>query len=538
MHDEIMHRTLVCLLLFSACQLPPAQQQADGGDGDAGEQIDALIGNAHLRLSAIDDESNVPMPARAIIRAVHPTPPVEFNPHPLPDPVTGHLVEGSAVAPGVIGTPNGVLLMSGEGTFPIQPGKYRVLVTRGTEWEAVESEVTIAANTVERLEARLNRSVDTHGWLAADPHNHTSRSIDGHVIPEYRVVSLVTSGISIVVITDHNVITDPAPMVDLLGYGQIAKGFAGDEFNFLEGHGGAFPLPCSDTDPWGGVIDLGIDYTTIGRTTAETVFGIMRSLPTHPVVIVNHPRMPPDLGYFINLQQFGPNGWSPPAPLPTAGLFDGLELINGYMDNAEDVRAVMRDWFFLLSSGYRIAAMTGSDSHSLTQTLAGFPRTWLRLPTTVPANVTGGALANAIRAGRTVASNGPFARLTVNDGEIGDLVIASDGVAVVEASVDAPNWVPVEHVELYVNGARVLEQAVASGFRPLWHARWTQAIPLTDSWIVLVARGSAPLPADIAGENPGLVKVAWAITSPVYVDADGDGQWHPDVAQPDPGPLP
>jgi hypothetical protein len=42
-----------------------------------------------------------------------------------------------------------------------------------------------------------------------------------------------------------------------------------------------------------------------------------------------------------------------------------------------DLAILMRDWFGLLNNGYRIVAVAGSDSHTLTQDEVGYARNFV-----------------------------------------------------------------------------------------------------------------------------------------------------------------
>ncbi|HEY3359425.1 MAG TPA: CehA/McbA family metallohydrolase [Polyangia bacterium] len=539
---------IAALLAVAACDDGHGTPGADAGvphDGPAPTQ-DAAVGpwdapvpppgHGFLRVVALDSETEVPVPARAIITALAPTLPVDFD----IDPATGTTlagIDGANIAPNVIGAPEGVYLTSGDGTFKVPPGSYRVFVTRGPEWEAHVQEIAIDDEHDVLVGARLLHSVDARGWLAADTHIHTGRSFDSKISLTSRVVSEVGVGVSLIVTTDHNVLSDLQPVVESLGYTHLARAIVGDEFNFLDGHGGAFPMPYDPGAEYGGIAAWGLNWELVRAIALEDIAPLLRTVPTNPAVSVYHPRMGGDLGYFNNLKQFGPNGWSPPQPLPSAAVLDGIELMNGYMRAPNWVATVMRDWFFLLSTGHRIAALGGTDTHKLTENLAGFPRTWMRMPSDDPFEVTGQDVGDALRAGRTIASTGPFARLRVNGGDIGDLVPASGGVVQVDATVDAPAWMTVDTVQIWVNGQKARETPVTVGSRPLYQATFSLTVPPGDGWVVLVARGSHPLPPALIGNGESDLVMPLVVTSPVYFDGDGDALWQPQIATPDPGPL-
>jgi hypothetical protein len=346
-----------------------------------------------------------------------------------------------------------------------------------------------------------------------------------------RVVSEVSVGVELIVTTDHNIASDLQPEVEALGYGPLARAIVGDEFNFAEGHGGVYPVPYDPAAADGGLTALALNYDTVRFIRGGPMFDRLHQLPTSPAVTVNHPRLPPDLGYYLNI------GWAPPATLPTAGQFDAFELLNGYMSEPAQVAVLLRDWFFLLSSGTRVAALGSSDTHRLYDVKAGFPRTWLRVPTEDPTVFADGELAAAVKTGRAVASNGPFVQLMVDGAQVGDLVRNGTGVATLDLLVDAPGWIDVNTVRLYINGEKVEEYPVSRETRPLSHRRWRRALPGGDAWIVATASGSQPLPAALIGEHQAGQVLPLAVTNPVYIDGDGDGVWRPQIAQPDPGPL-
>jgi hypothetical protein len=533
--------------LLAACGGGPAESSDAGApQRDAGAPADAAappadaalppVGSGYLRIVALDDETQRPLPARAVIAALPPTPPVRFD----YDPVTGACLngtDGANIAPAVIGAPEGVLLVAGDGAVALPPGDYRVTVTHGPEWENTTEDVTLTSDRDVVVTAPLRHSVDARGWLSADTHIHTARSFDCKVGLKTRVVSEVAVGVGLIITTDHNVLSNLQPTVEDLGYARLARAIVGDEFNFKEGHGGAYPMPYDDAATWGGTVEYGIDWDTVKSLTLAAIIPKLRALPTNPAITVNHPRMGGDLGYFNNLTQYGPQGWFPPQPLATAGMFDAIELMNGYMHAPDWVALLMRDWFFLLSTGHRVTVLGGTDTHTLDDTRAGFPRTWLRLPTDDPLQATGADVAAAIRAGRTLASNGPFIRLAVNGGDLGDLVTVTGSSVTVDLTVDAPAWIDVTRVRVYLNGAVAQDFPVTTGTRPLLHATFAQSVPPGDGWIVVVASGTAPLPTSIIGTHENGAVRPLAITSPIYLDGDGDGAWTPTIAQPDPGPL-
>jgi len=552
-------------LWVMGCELPPGPPDpsrldlADSVGTDGGLDVDALAaldgnllpldggatGFAHLVFTLSDRDTQLPVPARVIFRPVPGAGFADSITSGTPDVASPGSFTGAVVGPGVLGAPEGVLLASGQGVVPVPPGTYALLVMRGPEYEAVPLDVTVAAGEVRTYNVQLDHSVDTRGWLSADLHVHTARSFDAKLLLDRRVISMTTSGVDVVVSTDHNVHTDLQPVITALGYGKDVIGTViGNEFNFKEGHGGAYPVPYNPAQMYGGALPyqnlnpstLLCDAPVVGINclTATSAFPTMHGLSPNTVVTVNHPWYDnADLGYFTNI------GWGAgtpsglPAPLASAGQFDALEILGGYWTRADAETYLVADWFYLLGQGHRIAALGSSDTHRINWVRAGYPRTWLRLPNDLPGDITGAGLADAIRNQRTIASTGPFITLTVDGAQIGQVVTPKTaGKLAIEISVDAPGWMKVDTVRLYVNGVEKRTFAVPPGQRPVFKASFTEDL-VGDGFVVAHCSGTTPLPPDVVGEysrDNGYQMLPWAITSPVYIDADGDGSWKPPAA--------
>ncbi|MFN7145058.1 MAG: CehA/McbA family metallohydrolase, partial [Myxococcota bacterium] len=215
------------------------------------------------------------------------------------------------------------------------------------------------------------------------------------------------------------------------------------------------------------------------------------------------------------------------------------------------------DWFSLLNTGRRYTALGNSDTHGKFAIEAGCPRNYVITDTDEPALLDEQAIADAVRAGRVVASYGPFVRFTA-DGSytLGDTVPATDGTVDLHIEVQAPTWIPVDRVELYQNGTLVQEWTDLD--EDIF--RLTEDVTVTvdkDSWFVVVALGDGDLgPVFTPVEMPPVQLqdvvtealsdvpavgsllspaipiprtgpvVPYALTNPIYVDVDG-GDWTP-----------
>lgn len=237
------------------------------------------------------------------------------------------------------------------------------------------------------------------------------------------------------------------------------------------------------------------------------------------VLQVNHPRMAPRIGYF-DLAGFDPATGS--AGSAFAEGFDAVEVFNGlWLESPVQVRTDLIDLVALGRRGVRVTATGNSDSHRVLFQEAGWPVTWVQTAPT-PRETLGARVLSTLRAGMTAVSSGPFVQLTVNDTPPGGTVRPASGRSVTaRVRVFAPAWVPVDRVELWRDDATV--QTLPITAPPTDGLRWegTVDIPVSQDAAVLAwVVGDAPLP-DVL---PLRAARAIGFTTPVWIDADGDGR--------------
>src|SRR5690606_1111137 len=105
------------------------------------------------------------------------------------------------------------------------------------------TEVTLAAGEDAPITTTLARSVDTPGVMCADFHIHSHRSVDSSDPSTLKVAGLVADGLEIAIRSEHEWVSDYAPVIDTMGLSDFAFGIAGLELTtFTYGHFGVFPL--------------------------------------------------------------------------------------------------------------------------------------------------------------------------------------------------------------------------------------------------------------------------------------------------------
>ncbi len=419
--------------------------------------------------------------------------------------------------------------MTGDGTVGVPAGTYDLWILQGLEYELVKKSVTVASDAVTTVDVTLEHSVKTAGWLSADMHIHTKRSFDSKLLAAHRVISEVTSGVQVIVPTEHGFHYDLSDLIKALDYQTRAVSIPGSEYNFAGGHAGIYPVVFDPSGPFWGAPPWQ-EWPKPNMADPETYFPLIHMQDGNPLVVINHPRLPPDLGYFLNIR------WKPGMPLTTAGLFEGIEVLNGYAMRPPEVADLLLDWFTFLNLGLKVAGLGNSDSHRIDWLRGGYPRTWFGFPTSEPSRIVPSDLRDALLKMRAVASNGPFVQLAVDQKELGQTVSVKGGKVVASIIADAPGWIDLSRLQIYVNGAMVKEIPITSRNHPALKTD-VQLDIASDGWIVVMALGDVPLPTDVIGAVSGGQALPIGFTNPIFLDADGDGKVTPSKAVPT-RPLP
>lgn len=570
------------------------------------------------------------------------------------------------------------LSASGTGSVRVEPGSYRLYVSRGPEYGAWVEDVTLAPGVPLRVDAALPRQVDTSGWLAIDMHLHSAPSFDSGMAVPRRVTTVVAEGLEVAVSTDHDVATDYEPSIRELGLETQLKSFVSAEVTTLEyGHFIGFPLEYDQLDvprhnsPDWSCLSGGEILDAIRERAPEGI---------EPFTVVAHPR-DGFFGYidqsgvdtFTLLRQLDTLNQSNPVLATVSCDFDGMEAMGakrfdlmrtptvgevvdwtrcrGRVDAAEDEPALVAacpeigdqalagcggrelfddckrrarsrvaevftrrilahtheeqeqsfdflgdeansqalcdpasygdapvpdsvrdrpcayragqidDFFRYLEHGLTPTQMGSSDSHESLKE-PGFPRTYFQSPTEHSAGISATDVVDSLRAGRAVASYGPFVRASIDDKTFGDTASAKPGETKhLLVSVETPDWFGADRLEIYVNGHIVHEVQRDNGPALIEDFRVDAPIvvPARDSWVVIVAMGTrdenrmGPLVFDIPFGEIQLSQTAsgafadvpvinqllkatptvpdwsptvpYALTNPIYLDVDGNGRY-------------
>ncbi len=419
-------------------------------------------------------------------------------------------------------------------------GDYEVIASRGPEFDALISNVTIKPKEQTPFNGKLPRSVQTPGWVSTDFHSHSTPSGDNTSSQLGRVVNLVCEHIEFAPCTEHNRIDSYAPHIAALRIEKFLSSCSGMELtgNPLPlNHQNAFPLTFKPRKQDGGAPVTDTDPVKQIERLAKWDNGAEK------LVQINHPDFgwmtydrdgdqKPDDGYQRMFEQMDVVEIHPIHTLLT------FETTYNYRDKAtnKDKPIANRSfrWLQLLNQGLRLPAVVNTDSHYNFHGSGGL-RNWVQSVTDEPAAVKPLDIVRAAEQGRVIVSNGPYLEVQLLEtGRIkpvtaGQGIDAKSGKVTLSARVQCPNWFDIDRVVVLVNGrphaTHDYHRAKHSDrFRNTGSVKFDEKLELAlseDAHIIVVATGDKPL-GKVAGPDWG-AQLPTALSNPIYIDVDGDG---------------
>jgi hypothetical protein len=468
---------------------------------------------------------------------------------------------------------NVAYLGTGTGTLKLSPGKYQVYVSRGPEYTIKRKNVNVKAGKTKTLKFKIRRAVDTAGFISADFHVHSGRSLDSSAPLRDRVVSFAGEGVEVLVSTEHDYNIDYSSTIADLGLGSRMTSMVGNEVTGSVPNEPAFPDSVGHINAW--PLSVLPDARRDGSIEDEFVapnflFKRLRDQGAQ-VIQYNHPRAGVSgltaIGIFNNF------GYDPDLPVTSppndllldqdvlgpgiSGVtnpdgirnidFDVMEILNG--TSISQYVAVRRDWLSLLNQtdGTTVPFIPGtavSDSHKMVLEDAGYARAYVGGVGDNPSGLDVTAFNSNVNAGNMSGTTGPFITVSAASGSntagLGQTLVAPGGNVTLTIKVQAANWIPVEEVRIIANGfvTQTFDATTSPAVKPAPGnplsqgtgavTRFAAEVPLTASvdtyFIVEAGAKLSPLPTASGIVDtivPGMVPLGF--TNPIFVDLAGDG---------------
>lgn len=398
--------------------------------------------------------------------------------------------------------------------FFMPAGEYTLYASRGPGHELYAENVTVVADQTTTVEARLVKVVDLGPWITADFHLHSTRSVDSAASRRLRVLGGIAEGLSVMVGTDHDALTDYTPTLRALGLESMLRPVVGAEMSMLYGHMNGWPLrlPESREAYWVPSWAVYEADRFVRMLDPHEVAETLRAAGAE-VVQINHPRDGQGVFGYLGLE---PGTAATRKPWPNAQT---MELLNG--KRIGDYPEVLSDFFNLVANGKKITAVGVSDSHS-PYSGPGYARTLIKGPGGPLSELDLSAVWRSLAEGRAAAVLGPYAWLTAKKdtatAEMGEVLNAS-GPITLEVKIAAAQHISVTGFTVFENGLPLISRTLTStdadpSDAALRFLGTVTATPTADAHYELEVRG---------GSNRPFADQSLTFTNPVYVDANGDG---------------
>lgn len=424
----------------------------------------------------------------------------------------------------------------GQFTVQLPPGKYRVFVVRGPEYDHLEKEVDLQPGQAFEFKGKLTRVVDTKGWISMDPHNHSTPSGDNVCDTDGRLINLAVEHIEFAPTTEHNRLYDWKPMIDKLGLAPFIHTVPGMELTGSRAHFNSFPLtPEPYTQDNGAPV-----WNDDPRINAHTLRRWQKEDPTRWIQI-NHPDL---VNLFSDRDQ---DGIRDGGFVGIGGAIDGFETQNGagtdllygapfrvsrapgsVAAKVSTVREFL--WLQLLNQGLRPVAVGVADAHAVYGNGVGCWRNYIPSSTDDPAKISWNELAPKVKKGHMILTTAPFLEVTTGDAHIaGDDVRGAGGIDL-KVRVQCNTWAGIDRVQVLVNGRQEPKLNFTRAANPGMFGQGvvqfdqTLRVPLqTDAHLIVVALSEKETLKTGFGTSAYAKMPPMAYNNPIYVDVDGNG---------------
>ena len=394
---------------------------------------------------------------------------------------------------------------SGNASLTIPAGKFHVDVMAGFDRPLQPKMIITTAGTNRYVRVELSTKWrfggDRSTWISSDLHVHMNYGGTYHNSPAHLVEEAEAENLGIV----NDLIVNKEQRFPDIGYDgkQLDPASKPDA---LVVHGQEF-----HTSYWGHLGLLNIrgnillpGYAGYPNTAAASLF------PTNADVADMAQAQGALVGYVHPFEEEPQPLATPPQTITNELPVDVALGKVAYMEivGFSDHHSTAAVWYRLLNLGFRIPAGAGTDAMANYASLrgpVGMNRVYARVPEG-PLNVA--AFLEALKNGRTFATNGPLLDFSLGGQAIGDELKFDGPQTSIPFKAALRSIVPVDHLEVVCNG-RVIQTLSLNSARDAVDA--SGALPLRESgWCVLRASSDK-------AEYPVLDNYVYATTSPIYV---------------------
>ncbi len=422
----------------------------------------------------------------------------------------------------------------GEFSVALDPGKYKLIVTRGIEHDHIDKTIVVPKGKYVEFDATLKRTVKTPGWVSTDFHNHSTPSGDNVCATADRLINLAAEHIEFAPTTEHNRIMDWTPYIERLGLKGEISTIPGMELTGSGAHLNAFPLTPNPYHQDNGapqwVKDPRINALNLKNHSGH-----------HPTgwIHINHPDM---IENFVDRNKDGkPDG----GYHGILSLIDAIETENyrpatilsqaPYRITRRASReqvTIVREfvWLQMLNHGMKTWGIAVSDAHAVHGNGVGGWRTYVRSSTDDPAKIDWAEISRRSKAGQMILSSGPYLEVETADGIQAGGLARANGTIDLKIRVQCSSWIDIDRIQILVNGRQVESLNFTRKSHPKLFSdevlKFGQTIPVAltaDAHLIVVAYGENFDLKTGFGTSAQSAAKPCAYNNPIFVDLDGNG---------------
>ncbi len=494
-------------------------------------QIVALLmsrpATVRVAVSDPDAPTSVGLPCRVTLLAKPGTPPVDwgFSPN-----IAG-------------GVRNLFYLPFGAAVMPVTPGQYRMIISRGIEYDAVEQDIVVTEGSDQKIVVTLPHAWKMPGTISTDIGVMTTASAVGLITPEDLVIMAACEGVSVLVSGDYDQATDLAPVIQRLKLDSYVRAFPGMRM-LVHGRGltaNVLVYPVTQA-----TAEKLRQFQAKHRGAAPDIFlaDLRRAFPDL-VIQVDQPLHP--LGGYLaqfpfdqQFKRFQDDNVPPPD-------FHALQVLNGKV--VGEFQDLQDRYFDLAIKRTRwpepapaLTAIGGSMCRLPYGTEVGYPRVYVYTTRDTLDRFTPEDLVQAIKGQHVVVTNSLFPKLNGYNpatrtfgAQPGDVIeTGTTGSLPLKINIYAASWVSLSNFDLTWNGKAVRRIQVMPVQRVLRYPVRAQkdadqqiVYVTSDGFTNLVAYSARktlspivpPAPQDWGGE---VWPLSW--TGPIFIDQDRNGK--------------
>ncbi len=481
-----------------------------------------------------DKPVNVGIPCKLTILTRSSVKPFEF-------PYTGNIE---------LGVRNTIYLPDGATRFPLTPGKYQFVISRGIEYEAINKDVEVTPESVGKQLFKMKRVVPVEDMLSVDAAIVTTASASSILMPPNAVVMAACEGVHAIISGDYGKATDLQPYVAAYGYEKILKALRGMRFlvgGYSDNKADIWVFPVRNDEE-----EASLQEFYVKNFQSEPDLFIKNLKETYPGLYIQINDVLDARRGYLSKAMFDDKVHLvyDETTLPPPD-FDGIQIMEkgliGYF-------WTMKDRFFDLQNRRLTAEDAGvlspvafSGSSLPFNAEIGYPRMYVRVPALRVAELSYDLILSAFQKQRYIITNGPILNVAVLDPVTGEynklpgsvIDYGTTNVLKMKLHIMSAPWIDVQNINIYYNGRMkrsaeltVRESVVKYPDPNVKRAPNTGVVtygPLDkkDSVLNVLVSSSRKSLSPIVSSRPQyrnseLWPIAWI--GPIYLDENGDGK--------------